>query len=195
MRQWKQRSGAFIFAMKPNIYGRITGTRQNPIILYPIADTSGYLEPKTMNDLIGALTQVAEVYKKLGAFSAFPNPNTPLPVLKQQLTLFVTTSGALHPQGTCRAGSSPANSVVDSNLMSWDVKNLMINDASVIPNALSANPHSMIMAVSSRASDFVNQQILGAKSAPTAPLEMEQIEREEQARRQSQLNERVYQHD
>jgi hypothetical protein len=53
----------------------------------------------------------------------------------------------------------------------------------------------MIMAVSSRASDFVNQQILGAKSAPTAPLEMEQMEREEQARRQSQLNESVHQHD
>jgi hypothetical protein len=65
----------------------------------------------------------------------------------------------------------------------------------VIPNALSANPNAMIMAVSSRASDYVNQQILGAKSAPTAPLEMEQIEREEQARRQNPLNERVHQHD
>jgi choline dehydrogenase-like flavoprotein len=125
-----------------------------------------------MGDLLAAITQVAEIYKSFGAFSAFPNPNTPLDVLKQQLTLFVTTSGALHPQGTCRAGTSQSNSVVDSNLMSWDIKNLMCCDASVIPNALSSNPNAMIMAVASRASDYVNHEILGAKSAPTAPQEM-----------------------
>jgi choline dehydrogenase-like flavoprotein len=176
MRQWRQRAGAFIFALKPAITGRITGTRANPVILYPIADTTGFLEPKTMNDLIAGITQVAEVYRQIGAFSAFPNPATPLPVLKQQLTLFVTTSGALHPQGTCRAGSSASNSVVDTNCMSWDIKNLMINDASVIPNAISSNPNAMIMAVSSRASDYVNHNILGAKTAPTAPQEMAAME-------------------
>ncbi|MGA2213996.1 MAG: GMC family oxidoreductase [Bryobacteraceae bacterium] len=172
MRQWKQRAGAFIFAMKPAITGQVIGTLQTPVITYPISNTTGYLEPKTMGDLLAAITQVAEIYKSFGAFSAFPNPNTPLDVLKQQLTLFVTTSGALHPQGTCRAGTSQSNSVVDSNLMSWDIKNLMCCDASVIPNALSSNPNAMIMAVASRASDYVNHEILGAKSAPTAPQEM-----------------------
>jgi long-chain-alcohol oxidase len=190
MRQWRQRAGAFIFALKPTISGRITGTRQNPIILYPIADTTGYLEPKTMNDLLAGIAQVAEVYRKVGAFSAFPNPSTPLPVLKQQVTLFVTTSGALHPQGTCRAGSSASNSVVDSNCMSWDIKNLMINDASVIPNAISANPNAMIMAVSSRASDFVNRQILGATAAPTASQEMEELLQREAERLTSGVPER-----
>jgi choline dehydrogenase len=183
MRQWNQRAGAFIFAMKPAITGRVTGTRAYPIINYPIADTTGFLEPKTMNDLLAGVQQVASVYEKVGAFSCFPNPNTPLPVLKQQISLFVTTSGALHPQGTCQAGSTQSNSVVDSNLMSWDVKNLMINDASVIPNALSSNPNAMIMAVSSRASDFVNRQILGSVSAPTAPQEMAAREREDRLRK------------
>ncbi|HVW10436.1 MAG TPA: GMC family oxidoreductase [Bryobacteraceae bacterium] len=181
MRQWRQRAGAFIFEMKPAITGRVTGTRANPIILYPITDSTGVLEPKTMNDLLGAIRQVADVYQKIGAFSAFPNPSVPSQVLKQQISLFVTTSGALHPQGTCRAGSDPSNSVVDTNLMSWDIKNLMINDASVIPNALSSNPNSMIMAVSSRASDYVNQQILGATSAPTAQAEMVAFERARRA--------------
>jgi choline dehydrogenase len=183
MRQWANRSGAFIFAMKPTITGRVTGTRANPIISYPIATPTGFLEDKTINDLIGGVQQVAQIYKQFGAYSAFPNPTTPLPVLKQQISLFVTTSGALHPQGTCRAGSNPSNSVVDSNGMSWDIKNLMINDASVIPNALSSNPNAMIMAVSSRASDWVNHQILGAASAPTAPQEMAAREREESLRR------------
>jgi choline dehydrogenase len=177
MRQWKQRAGAFIFGMKPAITGRVTGTRANPIILYPVAGPTGVLEDKTMNDLLAGIRQVSEVYKKMGAFSAFPNPSVPSQVLKQQVTLFVTTSGALHPQGTCRAGSKPENSVVDSNCMSWDIGNLMINDASVIPNALSANPNAMIMAVSSRASDFVNREILGVASASTAAQEMVAFER------------------
>jgi len=172
MRQWRQRAGAFIFAMKPAITGRVVGTREMPVIFYPVADTSGYLEKKTMDDLLLAIGQVSEVYKKMGAFSAFPNPTLPAHVLKQQVSLFVTTSGALHPQGTCRAGANAANSVVDANCMSWDVKNLMINDASVIPNALSANPNAMIMAVASRNSDYVNHQILGATSSTTAQQEM-----------------------
>ncbi len=172
MRQWKQRAGAFIFAMKPAITGQVIGTRKTPVINYPIADSSGNLEPKTMSDILVAVRQVADIYKTFGAFSAFPNPNTPLNILKQQLSLFVTTSGALHPQGTCRSGGSQSNSVVDSNLMSWDVKNLMCCDASVIPNALSANPNATIMAVASRAGDYINKQILGAASAPTAPQEL-----------------------
>lgn len=173
MRQWKQRAGAFIFAMKPAITGQVLGSRKTPLISYPISQTTGFLEPKTMNDLLAAIRNVADIYKSFGAFTAFPNPNTPLNVLKQQISLFVTTSGALHPQGTCRAGTSQSNSVVDSNLMSWDVKNLMCCDASVIPNALSSNPNAMIMAVASRAGDYVNQHILGASSSPTAPQEMQ----------------------
>jgi choline dehydrogenase-like flavoprotein len=176
MRQWKQRAGAFVFTLKPAITGQVLGTLQSPEIVYPIVDTTGYLEPKTMSDMLTAVTQVAEVYKSIGAFAAFPNPNTPLKVLKQQLSLFVTTSGALHPQGTCRAGTSQSNSVVDTNLMSWDVQNLMCCDASVIPNALSSNPNATIMAIASRASDFINHQILGATSAPTAPQELEKIQ-------------------
>jgi choline dehydrogenase-like flavoprotein len=47
----------------------------------------------------------------------------------------------------------------------------MCCDASVIPNHISSNPNATIMAIASRASDFVNRQILGAKSAPTADEE------------------------
>jgi len=78
MRQWKQRAGAFIFNPEAAIYGQVLGTLQSPEIVYPIVDTTGYLEPKTMSDMLVAVTQVAEVYKSVGAFTAFPNPNTPL---------------------------------------------------------------------------------------------------------------------
>jgi choline dehydrogenase-like flavoprotein len=171
MRQFRSRVGAFIFAMKPAIYGRISGTIADPVIYYPIGTELGVLEDKTWNDLYAGIRQVGAVYKKLGAYSSFPNGDDPVSVLKGQVSLFVTTSGALHPQGTCRAGASPKNSAVDTWGMSWDVKNLMCCDASVIPNHISSNPNSMIMALASRQADYVNTQILGATSASTAPNE------------------------
>jgi choline dehydrogenase-like flavoprotein len=174
MRRFPQRSGAFIFTLKPAIYGRVIGTIDAPVIYYPIADTSGLLEPKTLNDLTSGVRQVASVYQQFGAITSFPNPYAPKSVLESGVSLFVTTSGALHPQGTCRAGSQQSNSVVDTNGMSWDIKNLMCCDASVIPNHISANPHATIIAAASRAADFVNTQILGVRNASTAEKELEQ---------------------
>jgi choline dehydrogenase-like flavoprotein len=55
--------------------------------------------------------------------------------------------------------------------MSWDVKNLMCCDASVIPNHISSNPNSMIMALASRQADYVNREILGARNVRTAEAE------------------------
>jgi choline dehydrogenase-like flavoprotein len=171
MRLFPHRAGAFIFEMKPTIYGRLGGTRAYPVISYPIATKTGLLESKTLTELVAGIRQVSSVYRQLGAYASFPNGDDPDPILQQQISLFITTSGALHPQGSCRAGSDPSNSVVDTNCMSWDVQNLMCCDASVIPNHISSNPNATIMAIASRASDFVNRQILGAKSAPTADEE------------------------
>jgi len=58
MRQFRSRVGAFIFAMKPAIYGRITGTRANPVINYPIATPSLCSRTRPMNDLIAGIKQV-----------------------------------------------------------------------------------------------------------------------------------------
>jgi choline dehydrogenase-like flavoprotein len=171
MRKFRHRAGAFIFEMKPALYGRVTGTRANAVISYPIATTTGLLEPKTLKEIIIAIRQINDIYKRMGAFTSFPNGDDPEPILQQQLSLFVTTSGALHPQSTCRAGADPGNSVVDTHGMSWDVKNLMCCDASVIPNHISANPNATIMALASRAADFVSTQILGAGPEVTAEAE------------------------
>ncbi len=163
MRQYRQRAGAFIFQLKPAISGQVTGTVEQPLIFYPIADTTGALEPKTQADFLAAVRQVGAIMKRMGATWLFPNPDEPTSVLVGQLTQLVTTAGAIHGQGTCRAGKSPTNSVVDTNCMSWDVKNLMCCDASVIPNHISSNPNSMIMALASRAAEYAITNILGGK--------------------------------
>lgn len=48
-------------------------------------------------------------------------------------------TGGLHTNGTCRAGSSPRNSVIDQNFESHEVKGLFIADASSYPRAVSCN--------------------------------------------------------
>jgi len=45
--------------------------------------------------------------------------------------------------------------------MSHDIDGLMLCDASVIPNHISANPNATIMSIASRASEFVITEILG----------------------------------
>ena len=48
-------------------------------------------------------------------------------------------TGGLHTNGTCRAGSSRKNSVIDQDFESHDVKGLFIADASSYPRAVSCN--------------------------------------------------------
>ncbi len=55
-----------------------------------------------------------------------------------------------HLVGGARMGTSPADSVVDSEQRTWAVPNLFISDGSVCPTQGSANPALTIMALASR---------------------------------------------
>lgn len=48
--------------------------------------------------------------------------------------------GSAHQMGTCRMGSSPANSVVNARGGVWGVGNLYVSDASVFPTSTGVNP-------------------------------------------------------
>lgn len=168
MRTYRQRVGAFLFEMKPKNFGRVMGDINAPTIFYPVVDRTGILEKKMLDDLVFSVKQVSKIFKQMGAIATYPSADLPPDILNSTLTTFITTSAALHPQGTCRAGSDRKTSVVDTNCMSWDIQNLMCCDASVIPNHISANPNATIMAVASRCSEYVITNIFGQK-LPTAP--------------------------
>ncbi|OFV98810.1 MAG: hypothetical protein A3F68_13470 [Acidobacteria bacterium RIFCSPLOWO2_12_FULL_54_10] len=161
IRDFPNRLGVFMFSLKPGIYGRVVGGVAKPIALYPLIGKDGVIEPKTLSDLEAAYQQIGEVLKRMGATYITPNPNEPSALLRQELRTLMLIGAVPQPQGTCRAGASRTNSVVDSNCMSHDVSNLMICDASVIPKDVGANPNAMIMAIASKCSDFVVKQILG----------------------------------
>jgi choline dehydrogenase-like flavoprotein len=61
-----------------------------------------------------------------------------------------------HVQGTCRMGSDPERSVVDSDAQSWDVKRLYVGDGSLVPRTLSVNPSLTIMALANRLADHLH---------------------------------------
>ncbi|MGH9063883.1 MAG: GMC oxidoreductase, partial [Acidimicrobiales bacterium] len=58
-----------------------------------------------------------------------------------------------HLIGGARMGTSPANSVVDSDQRVWGVPNLYLADGSVCPTQGAANPALTIMALASRLAD------------------------------------------
>jgi choline dehydrogenase len=64
-------------------------------------------------------------------------------------------STVYHPVGTCRMGSSAANSVVDAALKVHGIDRLRIVDASVFPTVTSANTHAPTVMVAQKAADLV----------------------------------------
>jgi len=68
-----------------------------------------------------------------------------------------------HVQGSCRMGSNPRRSVVDSHNEMHDVDGLYIMDGSVIPSVIDANPSLTIMALSRRLGDHLLSTVLKPK--------------------------------
>jgi choline dehydrogenase-like flavoprotein len=63
-----------------------------------------------------------------------------------------------HLIGGCRMGTSPENSVVDSDHRVWGIPNLFVADGSACPTQGSANPALTIMALSSRLAECLGRK-------------------------------------
>lgn len=65
---------------------------------------------------------------------------------------------AIHEVGTARMGDDPKTSAVNRWQQSHDVKNLFLMDGSVYPSSACQNPTLTIMALASRACDYLVEQ-------------------------------------
>jgi len=68
--------------------------------------------------------------------------------------------GSQHPLGTCRMGASAAESAVDGYGESWDVKELFVADASILPSSLGVNPQLTVMAMATRIAWHLRERAL-----------------------------------
>lgn len=66
---------------------------------------------------------------------------------------------AYHPLGTCRMGDDPEWSVVKPTGETWDIENLYICDASVLPCSPGVNPQLTIMALALRTAGFIDERL------------------------------------
>ena len=60
-----------------------------------------------------------------------------------------------HPTGSVRMGSSPSNSVVNSDLRLWVVENCFISSTAVFPSAGSGNPGLTHLALTTRLAEYI----------------------------------------
>ncbi len=60
-----------------------------------------------------------------------------------------------HPVGTCRMGTHPEDSVVDSSLRVHGVRGLRVVDASVFPTVTSANTNAPTLMVAQKGADLI----------------------------------------
>ncbi len=66
-----------------------------------------------------------------------------------------TPVNSAHPQGGCRMGSSPDNSVVNEYGQIHGRKNLFVCDGSLFPTSVKVNPHITILALADRTAEYI----------------------------------------
>jgi choline dehydrogenase-like flavoprotein len=71
--------------------------------------------------------------------------------------------GAIHEVGTARMGDDPKQSVVNRWQQAHDVRNLFVMDGSVYPSTACQNPTITIMALASRACDYLVEELRASR--------------------------------
>jgi len=111
-----------------------------------------------------AVSKIAEIYFTVGAKRVFTgiygwtelkDMDENKRFLNSKIKPTQIESMAFHPLGTCRMGSNPYSSVVDSYCKVHSVKNLFVVDGSIFPSSLGVNPQLSIMAFATRAAHYL----------------------------------------
>ena len=117
---------------------------------------SYWLGQRDREVLIEGLRDVARVYFAAGAVAVAPglrgagvierpeDIEAALPLEASALNIGLYAS---HPMGTCRMGSSKADSVVDPDGRVWGTDSTWVADASVFPTSLGVNPQVTVYAI------------------------------------------------
>jgi choline dehydrogenase-like flavoprotein len=100
------------------------------------------------------------VYTPIAGFKELTGPRDHARLARTRLNRAgVYGLSAYHPMGTCSMGGDPFSSVVKSSGETWEVENLFISDASVLPTSLGVNPQLTIMALAMRTAGFIDDRL------------------------------------
>lgn len=130
-----------------------------PEVNYSISD-SDY----TLRGFVSAQKTTEQIFKQIGKnYTRFVD-DVGLPAVAFDMDgkhYDINLYGAGHIMGTYRMGATAAESVVDSNLRSWDHKNLYLLGSGTFPTVGTGNPTLTIAALTYRASRSVLKDLAG----------------------------------
>jgi choline dehydrogenase-like flavoprotein len=118
------------------------------------------LSEYTKRGLAKAKETASAIFKEMGA-REYTSLNPDLPSVELSPGNRINIYGAGHIVGTCRMGTSRTNSVVNSDLRSWDHPNLYIAGSSVFPTVATANPTLTIAALTVRLAETIVNELGG----------------------------------
>jgi choline dehydrogenase-like flavoprotein len=132
-----------------------------PVIFFQPAPRDAEVMHKGML-LADRILFAAGARKVLNGSYAFPEANSTadlehaaaLKVRPQDLLIM-----AFHPQGTCRMGVDPKNSIVSPSGECHDLAHLYIADASVFPSSIGVNPQETIWAMAHKISENIARDV------------------------------------
>lgn len=171
------RMACFGFMLSDSALGRVRMVGGQPRIVYRLAD-------RDRLQAIRAHGILARIFFAAGAHAVYPGLRTfdelrsiaDVEQLEREgperLRARDIDLTAYHPLGTCRLGRDPSRSVCGPNHECHEVEGLFVCDGSAVPGPLGVNPQMTIMAMSERASAFVEQHIeqRARRAARDAPL-------------------------
>lgn len=122
-----------------------------------------------------AIAYTARIFFAAGAKLVFtPISSKPVLTSMQEVEEFLKLSikpnqmeiMAFHPLGTCRMGRSTRTGVVNPEGESFEIKNLFVTDASIIPTSLGVNPQLTIMALATMIAENISNKLFDKKHVP-----------------------------
>jgi choline dehydrogenase-like flavoprotein len=75
------------------------------------------------------------------------------------MDMSIPVAGCAHQAGTCRFGTDPATSVLDTNCKAHELDNLYVVDTSFFPSIGAVNPALTAMANALRVADHIQQRL------------------------------------
>ncbi|MFD4322915.1 GMC family oxidoreductase, partial [Streptomyces sp. NPDC058548] len=146
---------------RPSSRGRLTLASADPTV-HPLIDPAYLTDPADIDVLVEGVRiarDIADTRPLAGL--AIDGPPLSGAVTRRTLVAYVQAHAKtqFHPVGTCRIGrDEDADSVVDARLRVRGVHGLRIADASVIPNMITGNIHTAVVAIAERAAQFIQEE-------------------------------------
>jgi choline dehydrogenase-like flavoprotein len=143
--------------------GRVSPLGRNAVsISYNLtrADAAKVVEGIAMSAEIFLAAGAKEVYPMLPGLNSIRSLDEVRHVREGRWRPSDLHLSAYHPMGSARMGADPSNSVVNSYGRVWDVPDLFVFDAAVLPSSCHVNPQITIMGLVARMAAHLADNLL-----------------------------------